>query len=152
MFRIIRTSVVAIALSGPVAATAEEKQHQVDIARDVADRGITRIQERVGSVLFQQVLLQNVPTEAELRNADEDDKARPRFALVLGHTGTVWSKLDLKLQLEDEAKGVLFSCSVSKVQGPAWNDVVGDACKGRWMYMREWPKVRTVRLVGTITD
>jgi hypothetical protein len=143
---------VAIALLGPVATMAEEKQYPVDIRRDVDAQGIMRIQERVGSVLFQQILLQNVPSEAELREADEDDKARPRFALVVGHSGTVRSKLDLKVQLEDEAKGVLLSCSFSKIQGPAWNDVAADVCKGLWMYTREWSKVRTVRLVGTITD
>ncbi len=136
-------------LGGPVRAE-ESKAYPVDISANLDEEAIVKLGQQIGPVLLHEVLLQDHPTAEELREADADDTARPTPLLVVDCSASS-TVLDLTIELQDEAGKVVASCSGVKTEGKGeWRDLVELCRKGPELRTADWPRVKVVRIVGTV--
>lgn len=152
MQRAFRAGAIAVALGvvglGGPARAAESTAYAVDLLKDVDADAIVRLDEQIGPVVFHEALLQDHPTAEELREADADDTARPHLILIVDTLAP--AVLDLTLQLEDEAGQVLVSCSGVESMGKEWKDLVEVCRRGPELKTVAWPRVKALRVLGTV--
>jgi hypothetical protein len=107
------------------------------------------VDEGAGAVVIGQLLIQHLPTEAEVREADKPrDKTRPRPVLVVTNRGTSTASLDAKVTLEDGDGRVYMTCNVTEwLKKDATNELLRVYRRDQEMLTLDWPKVKVVHLV-----
>ncbi len=154
MNRAIGSGIVSAALLCAGAVRAGPGARPVDVEGPLSPDAIADLgAARVGSVVFHQALVQNLPPEEEIREAGPRDHARPSPVLVLDVLGHAGARLDLQVRLEDEDGAALMTCTVSRGVGAGWKTVVERICRGtEAMPTASWPRVRYVHVVGAVSE
>jgi hypothetical protein len=141
---------VCVGLLAASRASGADAEHRVDLTGQLSPRGVAALDGRAGAFVFRQVLLRNMPREDELQKAKAHHRARPRPQLVVTYLGTGEAEFQLELRLEDDQGNSLLSCTFKGDQDPGRNEIVSRVCSNEEMPLLDWPRVRVVRVVGTV--
>lgn len=145
-------SAIAIAWIGWSVARADgpEQEHAFSVAGPLSPDATVELGGRAGPVVIEEALVQNAPGEEDVAGAREGKRARPRPMLVVTNAGPNEARLALELRLEDEREQVLMTCAFQAKVAPGWNELVGKVCRLEEMELLDWPRVKVVRVAGTV--
>ncbi|MGC4117971.1 MAG: hypothetical protein QM765_26165 [Myxococcales bacterium] len=156
-----KTTSVGIDPSMPLRIGAWKSLSQVHLIASVTPLALNQafpltqagapVNQKVGGVVVEQVVLTNVPTAEELDQASKDAglKTRPKVALLLGNPTDAKVKVKMRVMLEDEGGVTYMDCGerteklAPKSHGKSFTLCGG----GVRMKTAEWPKVTRARVV-----
>ncbi len=144
-------TVMALLWAGGARAQGTSLEFPVDLVAPLDGRAIAELNGAAGPIVLHQVIVQNVPPAEELASATPKDRARPKPLLLFDNVSRSDARITVTVQLEDEAGVVLMSCRIAKSASPAWKEADDEICEHREsLATRDWPRVKFVRVVGTV--
>jgi HEAT repeat protein len=143
---------LAFSVVAPGLARADGQELPFDVSGSLRAQTIAELEGTAGPVTLGQVILQNIPTEEDVKNASPRERTRVKAVLVVGNTGRRTATLTFQLKLEDEAGAVLMTCAYQAWVKPGANELVHQACNRENLLLRDWPRVQVVRVVGKVQD
>ncbi len=150
--------VVGLGLSA-AAVCAEEAPQPGSLDKSFAlptkGEDVIPVKIKVGSLMLDQIVLNNLPNAQEVKVAeanDSDDKSRPKIGVVLSNPTPFKMKAKLVTSFEGADGTVYMSCDRKDGVKPYADGDRTNMCFLDSMKTRDWAKVKRVHVVASVTQ
>ncbi len=144
---------VAVQAEPPEAVTFDQS-----FALPTDGRDVIPVKAKVGSLVVDEIRLNNLPNKDEVTVAvanDSDDKCRPKIAILFSNPTPYKIKAKIVASFEGADGTVYMSCDRKDRIKPLADGDRTDVCFGLGaltsMQLRNWPKVKKVHVVADIS-
>ena len=149
--------VVGLGISAAVLAEEEPKAGSLDKSFALPTKGqdVIPVKVKVGSVMIDQIILDNLPNDQEVRVAQansSNDNSRPKIAVVISNPTPYKMKAKLVTSFEGADGTVYMSCDRKVGIKGLEEDDRFNMCLLDSMKTRDWAQVKKVHLVASISQ
>ena len=138
-----------------VAGTMLQSQepYTVDKTVPLPKTGQADLKLDAGPVIFDEVIIRNIPDEEDLAKAKNNpsDKCHPKLQVGVSNKGTAKMKFHLTVRLEDKDGNVYMSCDRNDTAEPGAVNDHTNLCWLDSMKTLDWPKVTAVHIIAKVT-
>jgi hypothetical protein len=130
-----------------------EEPFSVDKTVPLPKTGQADLKVEAGPLVFEEVIIRNMPDEEDLAKAKNDpsDKCHPKLQVGVSNKGAAKMKFHLKVRLEDKDGNVYMSCDRNdSIEPGAVNDHT-NLCWLDSMKTLDWPKVTAVHIIAKVS-
>jgi|GEM_PF-2280916 len=130
-----------------------QEPYTVDKTVPLPKTGQADLKFEAGPVIFDEVIIRNMPDEEDLAKAKNNpsDKCHPKLQVGVSNKGTAKMKFHLKVRLEDKDGNVYMSCDRNDTAEPGAVNDHTNLCWLDSMKTLDWPKVTAVHIIAKVT-
>lgn len=127
--------------------------HNIDKSVSFPKTGIGALHFKAGSVVFEEIVIRNMPDPSDLEKAknDPDDNCHPKLALGLSNTGNLKMKVKITVRLEGSDGTIYLSCDREDTIASGSNNDHTNLCWLSSMKTRDFPKVTKVHIIASVS-
>lgn len=151
---LVRLVLVLILVAvGAAAVAGEGKTHRVDKTVPLPKTGLAELKFHAGPVVFEEVIVRNMPDEEDIAKSkeDPDDNCHPKLAVGMSNPSGVKMKVHLIVRLEDGEGNIYMSCDRDDTVSAGADNDHTNLCWLDSMKTKDFPKVTRIHIIATVS-